>query len=133
MIETEVLIYSDAERLKNLVIIGDRVLIKPKSSDNKTKTGLFLPPGVQEKESVQSGYVMKTGPGYPVQSGSEDTSDMWKDLNDNVKYIPLQVKVGDLALFLLKYAIEIVFKDEKYFVVPQHSILMVERDESLFE
>lgn len=133
MMETEELISSDAERLKNLVIIGDRVLIKPKSSDDKTKTGLFLPPGVQEKESIRSGYVMKTGPGYPVQTGNEDSSDIWKDLTDNVKYIPLQVKVGDLALFLQKNSIEVVFKEEKFFVVPQHSILMVERDESLFE
>lgn len=133
MIDTAVHTSSDSDRLKNLVVIGDRVLIKPKSSSDKTKSGLYLPPGVQEKETIQSGYVMKTGPGYPVQSGIQDSSDIWKDSIENVKFIPLEVRVGDLALFLQKNSIEIIFKDEKYFIVPQHAILMVERDESLFE
>jgi chaperonin GroES len=116
-------------KLKNLIIVGDRVLIKPKSLSDKTKTGLYLPPGVQEKDIVQSGYVMKAGPGYPLAHASEDMDESWKATDEKVKYIPLQVKEGDLALFLQKGSIEVVYKDEKYFIVPQNQILMIEREE----
>lgn len=116
-------------KLKNLIIVGDRVLIKLKSLSDKTKTGLYLPPGVQEKEIVQTGYVMKVGPGYPLAQASEDIEESWKQKDDKVKYIPLQVKEGDLAIFLQKNSIEVVYKDEKYFIVPQNHILMVERED----
>ena len=37
---------------KKLVIVGDRVLIKPAKPEDRTSSGLYLPPGVQEKEKV---------------------------------------------------------------------------------
>ena len=43
-------------RLKKLVIVGDRVLIKPKKASERTESGLFLPPGVKEQDKVQYGY-----------------------------------------------------------------------------
>jgi co-chaperonin GroES (HSP10) len=116
-------------KLKNLIIVGDRVLIKPKSLSDKTKTGLYLPPGVQEKEIVQSGYVMKAGPGYPLAQATEDMEESWKANDEKVKYIPLQVKEGDLAVFLQKGSVEVLYKEEKYFIVPQNQILMIEREE----
>ncbi len=51
-------------QLKNIdkfIVVGDRVLIRPEEQTNKTDTGLFLPPGVVEKEKIQSGYVIKVG------------------------------------------------------------------------
>ncbi len=120
-------------KLKKLVIVGDRVLIKPKSPDEKTKAGLYLPPSVHETEKIQSGYVVKTGPGYPIPAPPDGYDEPWKGNEEKTKYIPLQVKEGDLAIFLQKGAYEVVYADEKYFVVPQHSILMVERDEDLFD
>jgi chaperonin GroES len=116
-------------KLKNLIIVGDRVLIKPKSLSDRTKTGLYLPPGVQEKEVVQSGYVMKVGPGYPLAQASDELDETWKATDEKVKYIPLQVKEGDLAIFMQKGSVEVVYKEEKYFIVPQNQILMVEREE----
>jgi chaperonin GroES len=116
-------------KLKNLIIVGDRVLIKPKSLSDRTKTGLYLPPGVQEKEIVQSGYVMKVGPGYPLAQAPEELDETWKATDEKVKYIPLQVKEGDLAIFMQKGSVEVVYKEEKYFIVPQNQILMVEREE----
>jgi len=118
-------------KLKNLIIVGDRVLIKPKSLADRTKTGLYLPPGVQEREVVQSGYVMKVGPGYPLPQTPDDFGETWKASEEKVKYIPLQVKEGDLALFMQKGSIEVFYKEEKYFIVPQNQILMVEREEFL--
>ncbi|MCU0371640.1 MAG: co-chaperone GroES family protein [Ignavibacteria bacterium] len=106
------------------------MLIKPKSLSERTKTGLYLPPGVQEKEVVQSGYVMKVGPGYPLAQTPDEFDEPWKSGGEEkVKYIPLQVREGDLAIFMQKGSIEVLYKDEKYYIVPQHQILMVERDD----
>ncbi|MCZ2460669.1 MAG: co-chaperone GroES family protein [Chitinophagales bacterium] len=115
--------------LKKLIVIGDRVLIKPARPDEKTESGLYLPPGVQEKEKVQKGYVVKTGPGYAIPMPMED--EPWKSEEEQVKYIPLQVKEGDLAIFLLSGATEVIYEKERYFVVPQGAILMLEREEEL--
>jgi len=113
------------------LVVGDRVLIKPKSLTDKTNSGLFLPPGIQEKEQVQSGYIIKVGPGYPIPF-SADADESWKSGDEKIKYIPLQAKVGDLALFLQRDAVEVQYEKEKYFIVPQNSILLLERDEDLF-
>lgn len=121
----------DPEDVNKFILVGDRVLIKPRTANNKTKSGLYLPPGVQEKENIYSGYIIKTGPGYPIPSISEE-EEPWKQ-QDDVKYVPLQAKEGDLAIFLHKSGYEIEFKKEKYYIVPHSAILMMIRDESLFE
>ena len=126
--QTTVHITTD-NKLKKLIVIGDRVLIKPSKPDEKTSTGLYLPPGVQEKEKVQQGYVIKIGPGYAIPMPPEDES--WKQEEEKIKYVPLQAKEGDLAIFLLSGATEIVYQNEKYFIVPQSAILMLEREEDL--
>ena len=119
-------------KLKKLVVVGDRVLIRPKKQSERTSSGLFLPPGVQEKEKIQSGYVIKAGPGYPIPLPAEE-DELWKGREEQIKYVPLQAQEGDLAIFLQKGALEIIYEDEKYFIVPQASILMLEREEDLFE
>jgi len=116
-----------------LIVVGDRVLIKPKFLSARTKSGLYLPPGVQEKEQVQTGYVIKVGPGYPIPLPADELEEPWKEVHDRVRYIPLQAKEGDLAIFLQKGAYEVVYEGEKYFIVPQHAILMIDRDEELFD
>ncbi len=116
-------------KLRNLIIVGDRVLIKLKKANEKTSSGLYLPPGVQEKERVQQGYIIKAGPGYPIPAPIEE--DVWKGREENVKYIPLQAKEGDLAVFLMNGTHEVIYAGEKYFIVPQHCILMLEREEDL--
>lgn len=121
-----------AKNINKLIVVGDRVLIKPKSLSDRTKSGLYLPPTVIEKEEIQSGYVIKSGPGYPIPNTS-DEDDTWKKEKDKIKYIPLQAKEGDMALYLQKHAIEIEFEQEKYFLVPQSAILLLLRDEGLFE
>ena len=112
-----------------LIVVGDRVLIKPKSESGKTRSGLLLPPGYTEKEEIQSGYVVKAGPGYPIPLPADDSGEPWKKKEEPVNYIPLQAQVGDLAIFLKKGAVEIQYHGEKYFIVPQHSILLLERDD----
>ncbi|MDR3093992.1 MAG: co-chaperone GroES family protein [Bacteroidales bacterium] len=116
--------------LKKFIVVGDRVLIKPKSPMEKTKGGLLLPPGVQENENLQSGYVVKAGPGYPIPVIADD--EPWKSKSDEVKYVPIQPKEGDLAIYMQNNSHEIVFKDEKYIIISQSAILLLIRDEELF-
>lgn len=120
------------QQLEKFIMVGDRVLIKPKTPIDKTKSGLYLPPGVQEKEKIQSGYVLKVGPGYPIPAIS-DGDEPWKDQSKEVKYVPLQPSEGDLAVYLQNSAWEIEFNKEKYIIVPHNAILMLIRDEELFK
>jgi chaperonin GroES len=114
---------------KKLIVIGDRVLIRPSKPNEKTESGLYLPPGVQEKEKVQQGVVIKTGPGFVIPMPVEDES--WKTDEEKVKYVPLQAKEGDLAIFLVSAATEIVYEGNKYYIVQQSAILMLEREEEM--
>ncbi len=120
------------QNLEKFIMVGDRVLIKPKSPLDKTKSGLYLPPGVQEKEKIHAGYVLKVGPGYPIPAVS-DVDEPWKDKSHEVKYVPLQPKEGDIAIYMQKNGFEIEFKKEKYIIVPHSAILMIIRDEELFK
>ena len=114
-------------KLKKLIVIGDRVLVKPVQPNERTSSGLYLPPGVHEKEKVQQGYVMKTGPGFVIPVPVENES--WKSEEEQMKYVPLQAREGDLAIFLLSGATEVMYEGDRYFIVPQSAILMLERDE----
>ncbi|HSZ84702.1 MAG TPA: co-chaperone GroES family protein [Puia sp.] len=116
-------------KFKKLVVIGDRVLIRPSKPNERTDSGLYLPPGVQEKEKVQQGYVIKTGPGYAIPMPVDD--EPWKNQDDKVKYVPLQAREGDIAIFLVSGATEVIYEAEKYFIVPQSAILMLEREEDI--
>ena len=116
-------------KFKKLIVIGDRVLIRPAKPNERTDTGLYLPPGVGEREKVQQGYVIKTGPGYAIPMPVEEES--WKSSEEQVKYVPLQAKEGDLAIFLLSGATEVVYENDKYYIVPQSAILMLEREEDM--
>jgi chaperonin GroES len=118
--------------LEKFIMVGDRVLVKPKNPSGKTKSGLYLPPSVQENEKVQSGYIVKVGPGYPIPSVSEE-DEQWKEENNDVKYLPLQTHIGDLAVYLGKSGHEIEFNNEKYIILPHSAVLMIIRDENLFE
>ncbi len=113
-----------------IIIVGDRVLIKPEEDLEKTNSGLYLPPGVKEKEKVQGGYILKAGPGYPIASPTDD-DEPWKE-NKATKYIPLQANEGDFAIFIRKDAVEIELDKQKLVIVPQSAILLLMRDEELF-
>jgi co-chaperonin GroES (HSP10) len=122
----------EEKELARFILVGDRVLVKPKVPETKTRTGLYLPPTVQEKEKVQSGYVVKVGPGYPIPEAAE-IEESWKPKQDAVRYLPLQAKAGDLAVYLQNSGYEIEFNNEKYIILSHSSILMLIRDEGLFE
>ncbi|MDD6210452.1 MAG: co-chaperone GroES family protein [Bacteroidales bacterium] len=114
------------------LMVGDKVLIKPKNPQSKTKSGLYLPPTVQQGEKIQSGYIIKVGPGYALPNQMQEDEE-WKKKKEDIHYLPLQAHEGDLAVFLQNSAYEISFDDEPYLIVPHTAILMLIRDEGLFE
>ncbi len=119
--------------VNKFLMVGDKVLIKPKNPQSQTKTGLYLPPSVQDSAKIQCGYVIKIGPGFPLPAQSEE-HEVWEKKDDTeVRYLPLQAHEGDLAIYLQSAAYEITFNEEKYLIVPHSAILMLIRDEGLFE
>jgi co-chaperonin GroES (HSP10) len=111
---------------KELYVVGDRVLIRLSDKEERTAVGLYLPPTALEKEDVQSGRIEEVGPGIPLPPKSED--EPWSEGIEHVRFIGLQAKKGDHAIFMRKDAIEITFDDEKFVVVPQGAILVLVRD-----
>lgn len=113
---------------KELILVGDRVLISPDEGEDRTDTGLYLPQGVKEKEEVQSGVIVKVGPGYPIPDLTAIEAEPWQTPKSEKKYFPLQAKEGDHCIFLRKSGIEIEFEQKKYVVVPHSAILVIVRN-----
>ena len=114
---------------KQVLVVGDRVLIRPDTGESKSPAGLYLPPSVLEKQEVRGGMVVEVGPGIPLGSPDSSLDEPWKDKRSDVKYIPTQADIGDYALFLGKASIEIKIEDKDYLIVSQSAILILIRDD----
>ena len=112
-----------------MVVVGDRILLQVDDAQDKTKSGLYLPPSVREKEKVGMGKVIKVGPGYPIPNPNYTEDEPWSTPKDPMRYIPVQAKEGDYAIFLREQGVEIEFEDKKYLIVPQSAVLALVRDE----
>jgi len=115
--------------MSELLIIGDRVLIRPEDGEQKTPSGLVLPATVAEKEKVGSGSVVKVGPGYVVPNPEYSEGEPWVGDRQAVRYLPLQAQPGDFAFFLRKEAIEITYEDVSYLIIQHTAILALVRPE----
>lgn len=113
---------------KELVVVGDRILVAPEEGATRTQVGLLLPPGAVEKESVQSGRVVAVGPGTALPHPSEGEEESWKEARSGARYLPMDIEPGDFAVFFRKAAIEITFEGEKFLVVPHAAVLVLVRD-----
>jgi co-chaperonin GroES (HSP10) len=115
---------------KQLMVVGDRVLITPEDGDERTRVGLYLPATAIDAQQVQTGLIVATGPGTPVADLSSLDDEPWKvDARGETKTRGMQAKVGDHAIFFRKAAVEITFEEKKYLVVPQAAILVLVRDD----
>ena len=112
---------------RQLIVVGDRILIKQEELEERTDVGLYLPQTVVEKEEVQGGRVVETGPGIPLPE-VRDEDEPWRATESQPRYMPMQIEVGDYALFLKKAAMEIKFDGDKYLIVSHSSILVLMRD-----
>lgn len=115
---------------KRLLVVGDRVLVKVEDGEQRTKVGLYLPPTAIDNQAVQGGEIMSTGPGLALPDLADQGDEPWRigGSNREARYVPMQARVGDYALFFRKAAVEITFENEQYLVVPQAAILALVRD-----
>jgi co-chaperonin GroES (HSP10) len=119
---------------KKIILVADKVLIAPDKDSDRTAHGLYLPPGIKEKDKVQSGYVVRIGPGYAVPNPQFIDQESWSTTpKDPVKYIPLQAEEGDYAIFIRDAAIDVEYEGEKYLIVSHSSILMLLRPGNIDE
>jgi co-chaperonin GroES (HSP10) len=114
--------------LNKIILIGDRILIRPSKPKNRTDSGLYLPQGLHKKEELYSGYVLKVGPGYPIPAVTE-TDEIWKEEREEVKYVPLQPHPGDLAVYMQKSIWEIEFNKQNLIIAPHSALLMLIRED----
>tara|TARA_Y100001980_G_C14547776_1_gene328561 strand:+ start:1750 stop:2127 length:378 start_codon:yes stop_codon:yes gene_type:complete len=114
---------------KQILVVGDRILIRPDTGESKSQAGLYLPPSVIEKQEVRGGIVVEVGPGIPMGSPETSFDEPWKEKKTDIKYIPTQAEIGDYALFLGKASIEIKIESKDYLIVSQSAILILIRDD----
>ena len=113
-----------------MIVVGDRLLIQPEAGEDRTKVGLYLPQTAMDNQAVQGGTVLATGPGNAVQAPTELGDEPWKiGSTAEPRYVPLQARIGDYAIFFRRAAVEITFEGDRYLVVPQAAILTLVRDE----
>ena len=115
---------------KQLLVVGDRVLITPEDGDDRTRVGLYLPATAIDAQQVQTGLIVATGPGDPISDVSAFDDEPWRVGEKTPKFRPMQARVGDHGNFFPKAAVEISFEEDRYLVVPQAAILVLVRDET---
>jgi chaperonin GroES len=116
------------ETPKRLIVVGDRVLVKPEEGEDRSKVGLYLPPTAVDAQAVQGGRIVTTGPGLPMPDFGEAGDEPWRAAMRETRFVPMQARAGDYALFFRKAAVEITFENDRYLVVPQTAILALVRD-----
>ena len=88
-----------------------------------------MPPSVREHDAVHTGIVVRVGPGYPLPVTQDSDAVFRGESPDEVKYLPLQVKEGDEALYLHANGHEIEIDGESYVIISQNAVLMVMRQD----
>lgn len=113
---------------KRLIVVGDRVLVKIEDGEDRTKVGLYLPPTAIDSQAVQGGTIIATGPGLPMPDLADNNEEPWRVAMRETRFVPMQARTGDYALFFRKAAVEITFDGDRFLVVPQTAILALVRD-----
>ena len=114
---------------KKLIVVGDRILVRPEEGEETTRTGLYLPQTAVSARLAQSGWVVSVGPGLPIPDPMELSEEPWQKQEQEPRYLPLQAQEGDFVLFLRKAAVEITFEKKSYLIVPNSAVLVLVRED----
>ena len=114
--------------LDSVILVGDRVLVRPEGLESETQSGLYLPASVMEKEKVHGGRIVRVGPGFVIPNPDFDDQP-WSSSGQAIRYLPLQAEVGDFAFYLRKEAVELKINEDTYLIVPHRAILALIRPE----
>jgi co-chaperonin GroES (HSP10) len=114
---------------KDLIVVGDRLLIRPEEGEERTDAGLILPATAVTSRQARGGWVVSVGPGIPIAMPSDYMDEPWGEGEDPVpRFVPMQAQEGDYALFLHKASIEITFDGKRYLIVPNSAVLVLVRE-----
>lgn len=116
---------------KKLIVVGDRLLVRPEDGEERTNAGLYLPPTAVASRQAKGGWVVSVGPGTPVVNAAEfmEESSDGGHLEAPARYLPMQAQAGDYVLFLNKAAVEITFEKKNYLIVPNSAVLVLVRED----
>jgi chaperonin GroES len=88
--------------------LGDRVVVRPSSREETTKSGIVIPDTAKEKP--QRGAIIAVGEGRR---------------DDDGKRIPMDVAVGNEVLFAKYAGTEFKLEDEDYLILSEKDILAI--------
>ena len=88
--------------------LGDRLLVRPKESEEKTKSGIVLPDSAKEKP--QEGTVIATGDGARDEDG---------------KKIPMEVKKGNVVLYSKYAGTEVKIDGIEHLIIKESDVLAI--------
>ncbi len=88
--------------------LGERVVVKPLPSEERTKSGIVLPDTAKEKP--QEGEVIAVGSGKILETGQR---------------VPIDLKPGDRILFSKYAGNEVKIEDVEYLIMREADILGV--------
>ncbi|HVL23390.1 MAG TPA: co-chaperone GroES [Thermomicrobiales bacterium] len=97
-----------ADTATKLKPLGDRLVVKPATREETTKSGIVLPDTAKEKP--QRGTIVAAGEGRRDDDGDR---------------IPLDVKVGDEVLFAKYAGTEFKLDDEDLLILSEKDVLAV--------
>lgn len=112
---------------KKLIVVGDRLLVRPEEGEERTNAGLYLPQTAVAARQARGGWVVSVGPGTPIVKVDPD-ADPWEE-PANPHFVPMQAQEGDYVLFLHKAAVEITFEKKNYLIVPNSAVLVLMRED----
>ena len=92
--------------------LGSRVIVKPETTEEKTKGGIFLPE-TASKEKPQVGTVLAVGPGKILENGQK---------------VALEVKVNDRIIFSKYAGTEIKINEVEYLILSENDILAISNE-----
>jgi len=93
---------------KTLKPLGDRVVVKPTTKEEVTKSGIIVPDTAQEKP--QEGDVLAVGPGRVLENGQR---------------IPMEIKEGDRVVYGRYAGTEFKIEDDELLILNERDILAV--------
>ena len=92
----------------NLKPLGDRIVVKVLSCEEKTKGGIVLPDTAKEKPT--EGEVIAVGTGKVLDNGQK---------------LPIEVKVGDRIIFSKYAGTEVQLDGEDYVIFSERDVLAI--------
>ena len=87
--------------MKELIPLGDNIIVEPLDAEAETSSGILIPDTV-EKDKPIKGKVIAVGPGRLLETG--DREEMTLKVNDTIlfsKYGPAELKVNNRSILVL--------------------------------